>query len=80
MRSNRGVRPCLSSTRRTSHPLYKQPTFKGVGLLGRLSCLQIETALSSVMPGVSWKTWTPFFMANTVFVESDGWKLRQADR
>lgn len=23
---------------------------------------EIETALSSVMPGVTWKTWTPFFM------------------
>ena len=23
---------------------------------------QIETALSTVMPGVTWKTWTPFFM------------------
>ena len=62
MRSIRGVRPCRSNTHRTSHPLSKQPTFKGVGLLGRLSCLQIETALSSIMPGVSWKTWTPFFM------------------
>lgn len=27
---------------------------------------EIETAVSSVMPGVTWKTWTPFFM-----VESD---------
>ena len=36
---------------------------------------QIETALSTVMPGVTWKTWTPFFMQESDSL-IDTWKGR----